>query len=92
MRTEENNLPLVVVGLLLTVGILIAFQVYVSGEPGRIDRVLALDQKQAFDAGQQLFQTNCVVCHGQNGEGNIGPALNNRADRPLTPNQCRRMI
>ncbi len=30
----------------------------------------------AVAAGQQLFKDNCVTCHGANGEGDIGPALN----------------
>lgn len=31
------------------------------------------------EAGQQLFATNCAVCHGQQGEGNIGPNLTDNA-------------
>ncbi len=78
MRTEENNLPLIVVGLILTLGILAAFQVYVMNEPVRIDRVLAADQADAVANGQKLFKANCVVCHGQNGEGLVGPALSSK--------------
>ena len=32
--------------------------------------------KPRGSAGQKLFKDNCVTCHGANGEGDIGPALN----------------
>src|SRR5690606_10663990 len=31
------------------------------------------------EAGRGLFQTHCAVCHGQNGEGLIGPNLTDEA-------------
>jgi cytochrome c oxidase cbb3-type subunit 3 len=30
---------------------------------------------EAVAAGEQIFQTNCTVCHGTNMEGGIGPSL-----------------
>ncbi|MCP5099095.1 MAG: c-type cytochrome [Chloroflexi bacterium] len=56
-------------------------------EPRQIDlnnpvEVLAL--------GEQLFNTTCAVCHGENGSGGIGPVLNsqqiltNKSDQQLT--------
>ncbi len=30
---------------------------------------------EAVAAGEQIFQSNCVVCHGANMEGGIGPSL-----------------
>jgi mono/diheme cytochrome c family protein len=36
-------------------------------EPSTDEAVLA--------KGKQLFTVNCAVCHGQNGEGLIGPQL-----------------
>lgn len=32
-------------------------------------------QEQAQMSGQQIYQQQCAVCHGQNGEGVVGPAF-----------------
>ncbi|GAB4196522.1 MAG: hypothetical protein OHK0013_03800 [Sandaracinaceae bacterium] len=34
---------------------------------------------QRISAGEALFATNCAVCHGAQGEGNIGPNLTDNA-------------
>jgi cytochrome c oxidase cbb3-type subunit III len=78
MRKREDYTRLIVVALLLSVGILITFQIYLLNEPGRITTVLAADQSAQVASGQKLFTDNCVTCHGNNGEGDIGPALNSK--------------
>ncbi len=35
------------------------------------------DEKDLAE-GKTLFETNCIACHGPNGEGNIGPNLTDR--------------
>lgn len=45
---------------------------------GGIDEAALLamvDDPEAVDAGRQAFATNCVACHGAQGEGKIGPNL-----------------
>lgn len=47
-------------------------------------------QAEAAAAGQKVYETNCLACHGVNGgAGTIGPALVNatRNDTPRTPGQ-----
>jgi mono/diheme cytochrome c family protein len=79
MRTKENYFPLISVALVLTVAILISFQLYIFNEPARIAGVMAHDSEIAVSAGQTLFQTNCTLCHGDNGEGTPGrPSLNDK--------------
>ncbi len=78
MRKKEDYTRLLAAALLLSVGILIAFQIYLLREPNRIQSVLASDQAQQIVRGQQLFTDNCVTCHGKNGEGDTGPALNSK--------------
>src|ERR1700694_1903279 len=78
MKTGESYSRLVVLAFVLTAGILIAFQVYILREPERVQSVLAADQAGQVIRGAQLFKDNCVQCHGPNGEGDIGPALNHR--------------
>jgi len=78
MRASENYTPHVVVGLVLTLAIFGAFQLYLLREPSRIAGVLAADKSQAVQAGSNLFTQNCATCHGSQGEGDIGPALNDK--------------
>ncbi|MGB3019072.1 MAG: cbb3-type cytochrome c oxidase N-terminal domain-containing protein [Ignavibacteria bacterium] len=37
--------------------------------------VVLLTDKAALDNGKQIFLANCVPCHGNNGEGTVGPNL-----------------
>jgi cbb3-type cytochrome c oxidase subunit III len=79
MRRTESYVPFLSVALVLTVGILVTFQLYLIREPDRISSVEAHDQQVAVSAGQALFKANCTLCHGDNGEGTPGrPALNDK--------------
>lgn len=42
---------------------------------GKVDLTAYLQDPQKLSAGQKVFTTRCVVCHGANGEGKIGPSL-----------------
>ena len=78
MRKRENYTRYLVGALLLSLGILVVFQIYIFREPGRIESVRAADLASSVAAGQKLFAQNCVTCHGENGEGDDGPALNDK--------------
>ncbi len=78
MRKREDYTPLIIVALVLSVGIMVAFQVYILREPARIRNVFAADIAEQVALGQQLFTNNCATCHGDNGEGDRGPALNDK--------------
>lgn len=79
VRTREDYTRLIVVALVLSVGILIAFQIYIVREPSRIQNVLAADQAAQVTRGAKLYSDNCTTCHGDNGEGDKGPALNSKS-------------
>jgi cytochrome c oxidase cbb3-type subunit 3 len=90
MRSQESYTPLIAVALVLTLAILVSFQAYILREPARIAADESRDQSEAISAGAELFAENCVLCHGQQGEGGIGPALN---DKPfLTENSDERIF
>jgi mono/diheme cytochrome c family protein len=78
MRPRENFAPFIVVTLALTLAILAVFQIYIWREPARIETVEAADLSAAQAAGRQLYADDCAACHGDNGEGQVGPALNSR--------------
>ncbi len=78
MRSRENNTLFVAAAFGLTLAILVTFQVYILREPMRIRLVQAADKQAAEEAGQELYADNCATCHGTNGEGGVGPALNSR--------------
>ncbi len=78
MRSKENFTPHISTALVLTLGILFTFQAYLFQEPARIEADKARELQIAIDAGDELFSENCSSCHGDNGEGDIGPALNSR--------------
>ncbi|HEX9898518.1 MAG TPA: c-type cytochrome [Candidatus Methylomirabilis sp.] len=87
MRAAENYTRYVVAGLLLTLAIGLVFQVYLFSEPARITRVEAADRERARAAGAALYRENCAACHGEEGEGQVGPALNSKELLRATPDE-----
>jgi len=87
VRSKENYTPFVSVAFLLTLGILSAFQVYLWREPVRIQRDEARDEQIAIEAGANLFTENCAACHGEQGEGSVGPALNSIEFLEMSPDE-----
>lgn len=87
MRPPENYTRYVVAGLVLTLAIGAAFQAYLFGEPARIAKVEAADRSRAQAAGTGLFGEHCAACHGEQGEGQVGPALNSKELLRTTPDE-----
>jgi len=50
---------------------------YLEKEGAKIDEnsVTASTAPQDLEAGQTIYTTNCAACHGQSGEGTVGPNL-----------------
>ncbi len=88
MRTKENYTSFLIVLLVLTLSILVVFQIYIWREPGRIDAVEAEDRSQAVAAGRALYTENCAACHGEDGEGGIAPALNSQELLQMTSDEA----
>ena len=78
MQSKENYTPFVAVSFGLTLAILITFQIYIFREPARIQADEAAHKLAAETAGRDLYAENCTACHGQSGEGGVGPVLNSR--------------
>jgi len=78
VRTKENYRNHFLVGSALTFVTVILFQFYTWREPGRIQGAESLQHEAAVEAGAELFSENCASCHGKEGQGGVGPALNSR--------------
>lgn len=78
MRPKENYRPYIFAAAVLTLVTMIVFQIYIWSEPMRIQRDEAVDKLAAETAGQALYAENCASCHGEAGQGGVGPALNSR--------------
>ncbi len=62
----------------------IVYYFYDLGVPGvanssRLTNEVAVQQVNAVTQGYALFQANCARCHGAQGQGGIGPVLNEQA-------------
>jgi mono/diheme cytochrome c family protein/plastocyanin len=77
----------------------IGYYFYELGLPGglsepRLEAAAAADQVVAVERGYNLYQANCAQCHGVQGEGLIGPALD-RQDKlfaHLNPEYLRNVL
>ena len=70
-------------GLVIVALFVILYYFYELGVPflnmgSRLDSQDQLQQVTAVERGYNLYQANCARCHGANGEGGIGPALNDQ--------------
>lgn len=78
MRSQENYTTYVAAALVFTLAIFGSFQLYIMREPERISSDEARDQLIAVTEGRALYSANCAMCHGAQGEGVDGPALNDK--------------
>jgi mono/diheme cytochrome c family protein/plastocyanin len=74
------------IGFLATIIVVLFVVVYYFYELGaplgltraRLAEDLDAQQVTAVERGYNLFEANCARCHGQNGEGGVGPVLNDQ--------------
>jgi cytochrome c oxidase cbb3-type subunit 3 len=58
--------------------LVLAFPVYRLTENGRLEVARVSESSAQIAAGGQLWSLNCATCHGTQGEGGQGPALNSQ--------------
>lgn len=87
MRKKENYTPLIAAALGLTLAIVVTFQVYAIREPNRLDGENQQEQLILITEGRSLYEENCALCHGPDGEGVDGPPLNDSNLLSETSNQ-----
>ena len=78
MLKNENYNKQLLIGLIITLVLLASFSFQMVGEDARIVDVTELHKEESLHHGQVLYAENCVSCHGLQGEGGVGPALNDK--------------
>lgn len=66
----------ILIGIVLTLIIVIFIPLYTINEPARQAAALARQTHEKAEIGAHQYIATCVLCHGKDGEGLIGPALN----------------
>lgn len=65
-----------VIATVCIVAIFVVVLLYSVAENDRLDRFAANFEGRDVEAGADLYYQGCATCHGQHGEGLVGPALN----------------
>jgi mono/diheme cytochrome c family protein len=92
MKREEDYTPHLGAGLALTLAAIFLVSLYwlapdfnaapfklaFLGEKGRLEQAAEEFEHERVSRGQKIYQAQCSSCHGPEGEGGIGPALNNK--------------
>lgn len=87
MNTTKQIQIMVALVMLLVAG-LIAYTIW---EPTRADDAEERQLEEQVERGASVFARNCASCHGLNGEGFVGPALNRPENRPDDPAELARL-
>ncbi len=77
-QVESTTNRWMVVGVVLTVLLFLAFPVFRFYEPANRAEARAVLVESLVAQGGELFAANCASCHGANGEGIDAPALNSQ--------------
>ncbi len=76
LESSTNQWMAVGAGLLVTMALVFPF--YRWYEPANRDEAREEQAAALAEEGATVWQLNCSACHGVNGEGAIGPALNSQ--------------
>jgi mono/diheme cytochrome c family protein len=85
MLKKENYDGIVIFGLALTLLILFGFAGYLMFEDARVADAADTLAEERLNHGREIYNEQCASCHGTNGEGGIGTALNNKSLLQNTP-------
>lgn len=75
---EENYDRYMVIGLVLTLVVLVSLVFYWFGETARLAEAAETLADERIHQGREIYTEQCISCHGAQGEGGVGTALNNR--------------
>lgn len=75
---EESTNRVMLIGAILFLLLLLAFPLYRIVEPVNRDEAREANLASLAESGADVWSFNCSSCHGLNGEGGVGPALNSK--------------
>ena len=75
-EVEASTNRVMLIGAALLVAMAAVFPLYRWFEPTNREDARIEHLDSLAESGEQLWSINCASCHGLNGEGGIGPALN----------------
>jgi mono/diheme cytochrome c family protein len=75
---EKSTNKVMVIGAIMLIGMAAVFPLYRWFEPANRDESREEQLQFLAEEGEADWQLNCASCHGQTGEGGIGPALNSQ--------------
>ena len=78
MLRKENYTGIMIFGLALTLLILVGFAAYLMFEDARVAEAAEHLADERMNHGREIYSEQCASCHGTNGDGGIGTALNNK--------------
>ena len=73
---EGSTNKVMMIGSVLIVAMALVFPLYRWFEPNNREETREAHLASLAESGQTLWGFNCSSCHGLNGEGGVGPALN----------------
>jgi cbb3-type cytochrome c oxidase subunit III len=85
MLRKENYNSIVIFGLALSLLIFFGFAAYLFLEDTRVAEAADDLAEERLNHGREIYNEQCASCHGQNGEGGIGTALNDKNLLQNTP-------
>ena len=90
---EESTNRVMTVGAVLLVAMAAVFPLYRWFEPSAREKARDAQSVSLAEEGQTIYKFNCSSCHGLNGEGGVGPALNSKQFlQSATDEQARLLI
>jgi len=75
-KNEPNYERYVLIGLVLTLFIFALITFYWWKETDRLEDSAHALVDERVERGNAIYQEQCASCHGQQGEGGVGTALN----------------
>lgn len=76
LERDTNKFMMAGAGLLFCMAAI--FPLYRWFEPTNRDEAREENLQSLAESGEHLYSLSCASCHGLNGEGGIGPALNSK--------------
>ncbi len=90
---EESTNRVMMIGAGLIFALALVFPLYRWVEPTNRDDAREQNLASLAEQGEEIFGFNCASCHGLNGEGGVGPALNSKQFlASATDDQIRQLI